>query len=83
MVSRYEELAERDGFNLDIWADVKDASLTDAEDLPAPEVIAEEIVEHLTSALEQFEAVASELSGEDGSETPAEEAVRKLLPDQP
>ncbi len=57
----YEELAERDGFNLDIWADVKDESLTDAASLPAPEVIAEEIVEHLSAALAQFEAVAAEL----------------------
>jgi type I restriction enzyme M protein len=45
----YEELAERDGFNLDIWAEVKDESLADVENLPAPEVIADEIVEHLSS----------------------------------
>jgi len=59
----YEEIAARDGFNLDIWADVKDESLVDAASLPAPEVIAEEIVEHLSAALEQFEAVAAELRG--------------------
>src|SRR5690606_11639396 len=59
----YKEIAAREGFNLDIWADVKDESLTDAENLPAPEVIAEEIVEHLSSALEQFEAVAAQLRG--------------------
>jgi len=59
----YEEIAAREGFNLDIWADVKDESLTDAENLPAPEVIAEEIVEHLSAALEQFEAVAAQLRG--------------------
>ncbi len=66
----YEELAERDGFNLDIWADVKDESLTDAENLPAPEVIAEEIVEHLSAALAQFEAVAAELRGETATRRP-------------
>ena len=47
----YDELAARDGFNLDIWAEVKDEALTDADSLPPPEVIAEEIVEHLSSAL--------------------------------
>jgi type I restriction enzyme M protein len=80
----YEELAERDGFNLDIWADVQDESLTNAESLPAPEVIAEEIVEHLSSALEQFEAVASELRGEehDGAgKASSEDAVKELLPE--
>jgi type I restriction enzyme M protein len=60
----YEELADRPGFNLDVWAGVKDESLEDAADLPAPEVIAEEIVENLTAALEQFEAVAADLRGE-------------------
>ena len=80
----YEVLAERDGLNLDIWADVKDQSLTDAESLPAPEVIAEEIVEHLSSALEQFEAVAGELRGEQGNgagEATDEDAVQELLAD--
>lgn len=78
----YEELAERDGFNLDIWADVKDESLTDADSLPAPEVIAEEIVEHLSAALEQFEAVAAELRGNGDSAEEAksdEEAAEELL----
>jgi type I restriction enzyme M protein len=60
----YEELADRPGFNLDVWAGVKDESLEDIADLPAPEVIAEEIVENLTAALEQFEAVAADLRGE-------------------
>jgi len=79
----YDELAERPGFNLDVWADVKDESLEDAADLPAPEVIAEEIVENLTAALEQFEAVAADLRGDgtgaDGSATDA--AIEELLPD--
>jgi type I restriction enzyme M protein len=61
----YDELAERAGFNLDVWANVRDMSLEDAASLPAPEVIAEEIVESLTAALEQFELVASELGGVD------------------
>jgi type I restriction enzyme M protein len=60
---RFEELEARPGLNLDIWADVQDESLEDAASLPAPEVIAEEIVESLTAALEQFSAVAAELGG--------------------
>ncbi len=58
-----EEIAERPGFNLDLWADLKDASVDDPADLPEPAVIAEEIVKHLVAALEQFEAVAVELPG--------------------
>ena len=81
----YEELSERDGLHLDIWADVKDESLTDAESLPAPEVIADEIVEYLSSALAQFEAVASELRGEEngagGQVSDESEAIDELLPD--
>ena len=36
-------------------------SLEDADNLPAPEVIAREIVEDLTAALVEFEAVAAAL----------------------
>ena len=55
----YDEIAARPGFNLDIWADVNDESLEDAATLPAPAVIAEEIVANLTTALEQFAVVAT------------------------
>ena len=56
----YEELVARDKANLDItW--LKDASLDDLDDLPAPEVIAREIVDDLTAALAEFEAVAAAL----------------------
>jgi len=81
----YEELSERSGLNLDIWADVEDESIEDAANLPAPEVIAEEIVENLTAALEQFEAVAADLRGEvdERGNRPdrAEDAVAELLPE--
>ena len=47
----------RDKVNLDIsW--LRDESLEDLDNLPAPEVIAREIVEDLTAALAEFEAVA-------------------------
>lgn len=56
----YDELVARDKANLDItW--LRDESLEDADNLPAPEVIAREIVEDLTAALAEFEAVAAAL----------------------
>jgi type I restriction enzyme M protein len=56
----YDELVARDKANLDLaW--LKDDSLEDLDNLPAPEVIAREIVEDLTAALVEFEAVAAAL----------------------
>ncbi|MBK7821082.1 MAG: SAM-dependent DNA methyltransferase [Tessaracoccus sp.] len=56
----YGELIARDKVNLDItW--LRDDSLDDLDSLPAPEVIAREIVEDLTAALAEFEAVAAAL----------------------
>jgi len=57
----YKDLIARDKLNLDIFW-LKDDSLTDAENLPAPEVLAAEIVETLEAALEEFRAVALELN---------------------
>jgi type I restriction enzyme M protein len=59
---RYEELAARQGFNLDVWADVVDDSLTDPSTLPPPEVIAQQIVEEARAGIEAFEAIAAELA---------------------
>jgi type I restriction enzyme M protein len=56
----YEELMKRDKANLDIFW-LRDKSLEDADDLPPPHVIAQEIVEDLEAALEQFRAIAEEL----------------------
>ena len=57
----YEELMARDKANLDIiW--LKDDSLEDADNLPAPEVIAAEIIEELQAALNEFAAIAEALS---------------------
>jgi type I restriction enzyme M protein len=53
----YDELVARDKVNLDItW--LRDESLEDLDSLPAPDIIAREIVEDLTAALVEFEAVA-------------------------
>jgi type I restriction enzyme M protein len=59
----YEELIARDKVNLDIFW-LRDESLEDSANLPAPDILALEIVEDLKSALEQFEGIAGEL-GED------------------
>ena len=57
----YEDLVVRDKTNLDIiW--LKDDSIVDSADLPAPEVIAEEILESLQSAVEEIQAVLEALS---------------------
>jgi len=56
----YDELIARDKANLDLsW--LKDESLEDMDNLPSPDVIAREIVEDLTAALAEFEAVAAAL----------------------
>ena len=54
-----EELLQRDKASLDVFW-LKDASLTDLENLPEPEVLADEIVENLRSALASFEAVVGD-----------------------
>jgi type I restriction enzyme M protein len=56
----YEELAARDKFNLDItW--LRDESLEDSANLPAPDVLAQEIADDLEAALEQIKGVLSSL----------------------
>ncbi|MNR23013.1 putative type I restriction enzymeP M protein [compost metagenome] len=61
---RYEEIIARDKTNLDItW--LKDESLEDTENLQPPAVIASEIVELLTAALEEFKSVEEALVEED------------------
>lgn len=56
----YEELIKRDKTNLDItW--LKDKSLEEAEDLPEPDVLAQEIADDLAAALDQFSRIAEKL----------------------
>ncbi|OIQ70899.1 putative type I restriction enzymeP M protein [mine drainage metagenome] len=57
----YEELINRDKASLDIFW-LRDDSLSDSDNLPAPEVIAAEIVDDLEAALEQFRLIASDLA---------------------
>ena len=52
----YEDLIARDKTNLDIFW-LKDDSLEDTENLPAPEILAAEIVDQLEAALKEFRTV--------------------------
>ena len=56
----YDELVARDKYSLDLFW-LKDESLLDADNLPDPDVIAEEIAEDLRSALVQIEDVLADL----------------------
>jgi type I restriction enzyme M protein len=57
----YDELLQRDKVSLDIiW--LRDESLEDMDNLPLPEVIAQEIVEDLEAALAEFAAIAERLT---------------------
>ena len=56
----YEDLIKRDKVNLDIFW-LKDESLEDSANLPAPGILAAEITEDLESALEQFSQITEDL----------------------
>jgi type I restriction enzyme M protein len=56
----YDELIARDKASLDIFW-LKDESLEASDNLPDPDVIAQEIVEDLEAALEQFREIVSDL----------------------
>ena len=51
-----EDLLKRDKTSLDVFW-LKDASMTDLDNLPEPEVLVDQITENLRSALSSFEAV--------------------------
>ena len=52
----------RDKTNLDIFW-LKDKSLTDLDNLPEPDQLAEEIIENLEAGLQSFRAVLKSLNG--------------------
>ena len=55
-----DELMTRDKASLDIFW-LKDESLSDSDNLPAPEVIAAEIIEDLQAALDQLKELEADL----------------------
>jgi type I restriction enzyme M protein len=56
----YKELIARDKTSLDVFW-LKDKSLTDLDNLPEPDELAEEIIENLEAGLESFRAVLADL----------------------
>jgi len=56
----HDELVARDKCSLDLFW-LRDDDLLDAENLPAPDVIAAEIADDLRSALEQIEGILVDL----------------------
>lgn len=59
----YDEIIERDKTSLDIlW--LKDDSLTDLENLPEPDILANEIIENIEAGLESFRALMETLNGD-------------------
>lgn len=57
---RLEEILARDKTSLDIFW-IKDKSLADLDNLPEPDVLADEIIENLQSALESFQELKARL----------------------
>jgi type I restriction enzyme M protein len=63
----YDELMQRDKVSLDItW--LRDESLEDIDNLPAPDVIAQEIVDDLEAALNEFASIAETLRSRPGNQ---------------
>ncbi len=52
----YDDLIQRDKVNLDLFW-FRDKRLDDGDDLPEPDVIAEEIADDLQTALDQFRSI--------------------------
>jgi type I restriction enzyme M protein len=58
----YAEIITRDKTSLDLFW-LKDKSLADLDNLPEPEVLADEIIENLEAGLNSFRAIATSLAG--------------------
>jgi type I restriction enzyme M protein len=60
----YEEILARDKTSLDIFW-LKDESLSDLENLPEPDVLAEEIIQNIEAGLNSFKEVVNGLNGKE------------------
>ncbi|WP_094227713.1 type I restriction-modification system subunit M [Methanolobus psychrotolerans] len=58
----YEEIVSRDKTNLDIFW-LKDKSLADLDNLPDPDILANEIIENIEASLESFREVMEIVNG--------------------
>ena len=63
----YEEILAKDKTNLDIFW-LKDKSRTDLDNLPDPDILANEIIENLESGLESFKELTETINGDDREE---------------
>ena len=60
----YEEIIARDKTSLDIFW-LKDKSLTDLDNLPDPDILANEIIENIESGLNSFKEIMETINGQD------------------
>ena len=60
----YDEVIERDKTNLDIFW-IKDKSLTDLENLPDPDILANEIIENIEAGLNSFREIMETINGDE------------------
>ena len=58
----YEEIIARDKTNLDIFW-LKDKSLADLDNLPDPDILANEIIENIEASLESFREIMATING--------------------
>ena len=56
----YDDLIKRDKASLDLFW-LRDKELEDSQDLPEPDILAQEIADDLQTALDQFMGIAAEL----------------------
>ena len=63
LVRVFDDLVARDKTSLDLFW-LRNENLEDSDNLPAPGILAAEIVEDLEAALEQFREIAEDLGGE-------------------
>jgi type I restriction enzyme M protein len=59
----YEEIVSRDKTNLDIFW-LKDKSLADLDNLPDPDILANEIIENIEAGLESFKEIMITINGD-------------------
>jgi len=58
----YEEITARDKTSLDIFW-IRDESLADLDNLPDPDVLAEEIIENLEAGTQSFKQIMESING--------------------
>ena len=59
----YEDIIARDKTSLDIFW-IRDKSLADLDNLPDPDVLAEEIIENLEAGVESFKQIMESINGQ-------------------